>query len=66
MPRFPWACGELPQTPSSGISPIMFIPQESHHIQDLLATVCENGNASFLGLYFMQELCYSRIPDSTN
>jgi hypothetical protein len=37
MTRFPWACGELPQTPSSGISPIMFIPQESRHFQDLLA-----------------------------
>jgi hypothetical protein len=37
MIRFPWACGELPQTPSSGISPTMFIPQESRHFQDLLA-----------------------------
>ncbi|NIK28329.1 hypothetical protein FHS45_001420 [Thalassobacillus devorans] len=28
--RFPWACGELPQASPCGISPIMFIPLESH------------------------------------
>ncbi len=28
--RFPWACGELPQATPCGISPLMFIPQESH------------------------------------
>jgi hypothetical protein len=39
MTRFQWACGELPKTSSSGISPIMFIPQESSHFQNLLALV---------------------------
>ncbi len=35
--RFPWACGELPQAPPCGISPLMFIPQESRNFPDLLA-----------------------------
>ncbi len=30
--RFPWVCGELPQASPCGISPLMFIPQESHRL----------------------------------
>ncbi|MGI8316634.1 hypothetical protein [Halobacillus mangrovi] len=45
MIRFPWACAEPPQTLSSGVSPVMFIPQESHHFPDLLTIIWNNGNA---------------------
>ncbi|WP_231572598.1 hypothetical protein, partial [Halobacillus sp. BBL2006] len=57
----PWACGELPQTPSSGISPIMLIPQESRHFQDLLTVVWDNGNISLLGLRFMHQPVYNMV-----
>ena len=37
--RFPWACGELPQALPSGISPIMYIPQESRNFPDLFMII---------------------------
>ncbi len=37
--RFPWACAEPPRTPSSGVSPVMFIPRESRNFPDLLVLV---------------------------
>ena len=37
MTRFPWACAELPQASPCGISPIMYIPQESRHFPALLS-----------------------------
>ncbi len=42
--HFPWACGELPQALPSGISPIMYIPQESRNFPDLFMIIGRTEN----------------------